>query len=63
MSPQDFRNYIWIPHQLVFKTDLAATTKNYLLNKAAYSGVNLTDNILDLLLPFRPNNYILLADI
>ena len=33
------------------------------LNDAAYSGVNLTAKLLDLLLIFRKNDYVLLDDL
>lgn len=76
VSPQEFDQYIWIPHRPVFKTDPTTTTKirpvfncslktggGLSLNEAAYSGVNLTGDILKLLLAFRTNHYVLLADI
>lgn len=71
VSLWDFR----IPHRQVFKTDPAATVKirpefncilktgnSVSLNKAAYSGVNLNGDILDMLVSSTTNNYILLAD-
>ena len=74
--PEDFSKYIWIPHSLVFKMDEQTTTKTrpvfdcslkthgkYSLNEAAYPGINLMGDMLDLLLLFRSNKYIMLADI
>ena len=76
VDPQRFGDYIWIPHRHIFKADPAATTKirpvfNYSLktggspslNKAAYSGVNMTGDMLDLLVSFRSKKIVLLADI
>ena len=70
----EFGNYVWIPHRPVVKCDPTATTKirpvfncslktgnGMSLNEAAYSGVNLTGDMLNLLMSFRANNYILLA--
>ena len=72
----EFENYVWIPHRPVVKYDPTATTKirpvfncslktdnGMSLNEAAYSGINLTGDMLNLLMSFRANNYILLADI
>ena len=76
VPPHEFDQYVWIPHRPVFKSDPTATTKirpvfncslktglGMSLNEAAYSGVNLTGDMLQLLLSFRANNYVLLADI
>lgn len=38
------------------------TSNSISLNEVAFSGINLTGDILDLLLSFRTNNYVLLAD-
>ena len=67
---------IYIPHRPVIKTDDLTTTKirpvfncslkigqSPSLNEAAFPGVNLMNNILSLLLYFRTNNYVVLADI
>ena len=74
--PEDFTKHIWIPHRRVFKTDEQTTTKiklvfdcslkangKYSLNEAAYPGINLTEDMLELLLLFRTNKYVMLADI
>ena len=76
VSVHEFGNYVWIPHRPVVKCDPTATTKirpvfncslktgnGMSLDEAAYSGINLTGDMLNLLMSFRANNYILLADI
>ena len=76
VSPKDFSKYIWIPHRPVFKTDDQCTTKirpvfncslkvngGCSLNEAAYSGINLMGDMLELTLLFRSNKYVLLGDI
>jgi len=74
--PDQFEDYTWIPHRPVFKTDPTSTTKirpvfncslkigdSVSLNEAAYPGINLTSSMLNLLLSFRSNKHVLLADI
>ena len=76
VAPEDFSKYIWIPHKPIFKMDEQTTTKirpvfncslktngKYSLNEAAYPGINLMGDMLDLLLQFRSNKYVMLADI
>ena len=76
VNPQNFSDYVWIPHRPVIKTEQQNTTKirpvfncslktkgRYSLNEAAYPGVNLMADMLDLLLKFRCNKYVMLADI
>lgn len=76
VTPDNFKDYIWIPHRPVFKTEDQTTTKirpvfncslktktGYSLNEAAYPGINLMGDMLKLLLLFRSNKYVLLADI
>ena len=77
VNPTDFQNYIWIPHRPVFKTDEQATTKmrpvfncslkskrgTPSLNEASYAGVNLMGDMLELIMLFRTNKYVYLADI
>ena len=71
VDPQRFGDYISIPHP-----DPAATTKirpvfncslktggSPSLNEVAYSGVNMTGDMLDLLVSCRSNKFVLLADI
>ena len=71
---EDFTKHIWIPHRPVFKTDEQTTTKirpvfhcflkangKYSLNEAAYPGINLMGNMLESLLLFRTNKYVMLA--
>ena len=74
--PEDFTKHIWIPHRPVFKTDEQTTTMirsvfncsqkangKYSLNEAAYPGKNLMVDMLEFLLLFRTNKYVLLEDI
>ena len=76
VAPEDFSKYIWIHHRPVFKMDEQTTSKirpvfncslktnrKYSLNEAAYPGINLMGDMLDLLLLFRSNKYVMLADI
>ena len=76
VDPKDFKNYVWIPHRPVFKSDAQTTTKirpvyncslktkgGNSLNEASYPGVNLMSDMLELLLMFRTNKYAMLADI
>ena len=76
-NPKDFHKYIWIPHRPVFKDEEQATTKMRQvfncsfkakkscpsLNEASYAGINLMGDMLALLLHFRTNKYVYLADI
>lgn len=74
--PGTYENCIWVPHRPVFKEGQGVTTKirpvfncslkrrgGTSINDAAYSGVNLTAQLLDLLLTLRKNNYVLLGDL
>ena len=77
VNPADFHKYIWIPHRPVFKSDEQATTKmrpvfncslkskrgTPSLNEASYAGVNLMGDMLELIMLFRTNKYVYLADI
>lgn len=76
VDPKDFKNYVWIPHRPVFKTDEQSTTKmrpvfncslktkgGPSLNEASYAGINLMKDMLELLMLFRTNKYVYLADI
>ena len=76
VSPDDFDKYIWVPHRLLIKKDPVCTTKIRLvfncslrtgnrpsLNDCVYPGVNLFTEMWDLLLKFRYNRFVLLADI
>ena len=76
VNPQNFSDYIWIPHRPVIKTEQQVTTKirpvfncslktrgKCSLNEAAYPGINLMSDMLDLLLMFRSNKHVMLADI
>ena len=76
VSPGKFSEYIWIPYRPVIKMDEQSTTKirpvfncslktrgTCSLNEASYPGINLINDMLKLLLLFRTNKYVLLADI
>ena len=76
VKPQNFSDYIWIPHRPVIKSEQQVTTKirpvfncslktqgRCSLNEAAYPGINLLTDMLDLLLMFRSNKHVMLADI
>ena len=76
VNPKDFKNYKWIPHRPVFKTDEQSTTKmrpvfncslktkkGPSLNEASYAGINLMKDMLELTMLFRTNHYVYLADV
>ncbi|MEO1301205.1 MAG: DUF1759 domain-containing protein, partial [Bacteroidota bacterium] len=76
VQPKDYDKYIWIPHRPVIKTDENVTTKirpvfncslkvnsSPSLNEAAYPGVNLIKELVQMSLYFRSNKYTLLSDI
>lgn len=76
VPPDEFEKYHWIPHRAVIKDGPQSTTKLRpvfncslrangapSLNDACYAGVNMLSSLLSLILYFRSNNYILLADI
>ena len=76
VKPEEFHKYIWIPHRPIIKVDAQTTTKirpvlncslktngQCSLNEAAYPGVNIMGDMLELLLKFRSNKHVLLADI
>ena len=77
MSSGNFSKYIWLPHRSVFKTDEQSTFKmrpvfncslkwrrdKPSLNEASYQGVNIMQNMLDLIMLFRTNKYVLLGDL
>ena len=76
VESQNFSGYIWIPHRPVIKSEQQVTTKirpvfncslknqgRCSLNEAAYPGVNLLTDMLGLLLMFRSNKHVMLADI
>ena len=75
-SPDKFSEYIWIPHRPVIKMDEQSTTKirpvfncslktrgSCSFNEVSYPGINLINDMLNLLLLFRTNKYVLLVDI
>ena len=73
-SPKDFHKYNWLPHRKILKTDEQSTFKmrsvfNVLLktrkdkpslNEASYIGINIMQNMLELIMLFRTNKYVLL---
>ena len=78
IEPVDKRvpGQVFIPHRPVIKTDDQTTTKirpvfncslkvgkSPSLNEAAFPGIDLMNNLLSLLLYFRTNNFVVLADI
>ena len=76
VEPKDFKNFVWIPHRPVFKTDEQCTTKmrpvfncslktkkGPSLNEASYAGINLMKDMLELTMLFRTNHYVYLADV
>ena len=76
VSPEDYNKFIWIPHRPVIKSDEQCSTKMRpvfncslkvngapSLNEAVYPGINLMKNLLDLMLYFRSNKFVFLADI
>ena len=76
-SPENYDQRIWIPHRGIIKDDVQSTYKmrpifncsfksrkdRPSLNEAAYQGVNLMQNMLDLILLFRTNKYVFLGDL
>ena len=77
MCPEDFEQYNFIPHHLVVKTEGQITTKvcavfncsiktdkvSPSLTQACFEGLDLINNLANLLLKFRQGKYVLLADI
>ena len=76
VSPDEFNNYIWIPHRPVIRTETQVTTKirpvfncslktqgRLSLNEASYSGINLMGDLFKLLLQFRSNKFVIVSDI
>ena len=76
VDPKDFKNYIWVPHRPVIKVEPNTTTKirpvfncslktgdRPSLNEAAFAGINLMGDIVQLSLYFTTNDIIMLSDI
>ena len=75
--PSEYANHIFIPHRPVLKTEAQVTTKIRpvfncslktsknlpSLNEAAYPGIDLMSSLLQLILKFRCNKFVILADI
>ena len=76
-SPDQYANYIWLPHRPVIKNDPQTSTKirpvfnasvkpyknKPSLNQASYAGVNNMQDMLKLLMLFRTNSKVLLGDL
>ena len=76
VSPENLKNYKWIPHRPIYREENQVTTKTravfncslktgngYSLNEAAYPGVNLLADMIELMLLFRTDDFVFLADI
>ena len=76
VDPKDYNNYIWIPHRPIIRNEDQVTFKirpvfncslkvrnSLSLNDASYAGINLMGDLLELLLSFRSNEFMMLADI
>lgn len=76
VSYKDFHKFIWIPHRPIIKTQTQVTTKirpvfncslkigdSPSLNQASYPGVDLLASLFRLLLQFRTNKFVVMADI
>ncbi|KAL7631639.1 UNVERIFIED_CONTAM: hypothetical protein RMT77_018057 [Armadillidium vulgare] len=76
VSYKDFHKYIWIPHRPIIKTQAQVTTKirpvfncslkigdSPSLNQASYPGIDLLASLFRLLLQFRTNKFVVMADI
>lgn len=75
--PENFKDYIWIPHHGVDKDDPTSTfpvrpvfncslktnKSKPSLNEASYTGVNLTQDMAALIMLFRTNKFSLLGDL
>jgi len=76
-DPKDYNKYKWLTHRPVFKTDAQCTYKmrpvfncslktqkdKPSLNEAAYAGINLMQDMLELQLLFRTEAFVLLGDL
>ena len=75
-QPSEYHNFKWLPHRPVFKMDEQSTTKirgvfnasfkkgcSPSINQSSYVGVNLMADMCELLLKFRTNKHVLLADL
>ena len=69
-------DYTWIPHRAVVKSDEQTTTKLRVvlncslkvgdapsLNEAAYAGINLMNDLLEILLRIRSDDYLVISDV
>ena len=72
----NIKDHVWIPHRPVVKNCDQVTTKLRIvlncslkigdspsLNEAAYKGIDLVNNLLELLLKIRNGNYLVMSDI
>lgn len=76
ISSENIKNFKFVPHRAVIKTAAQVTTKirpvfncslrvggSPSLNQASYHGVDLLNSLFRLLISFRTNKYVVLADI
>ena len=77
VKPSEYKDKIWIPHRPIIKMDEQVTTKIRpvfncslktekelpSLNEAAYTGIDMMNNILQMLFLFRSNHYVMLSDV
>ena len=76
IQPEEFGKFIWIPHRSVIKNTEQMTTKirpvfnyslkthgNYSLNEAAYPGISLINNLIEILLKFKMIKFVMLGDV
>ena len=76
VDPQDYSKYVWVPHRAVVRSADQVTTKvrpvfNCSLkvgnapsiNEAAFKGIDLMSELIDLLLCFRSNKFAVISDI
>ncbi len=77
VDPSEYKNKIWIPHRPIIKMEEQVTTKIRpvfncslktdreapSLNEAAYTGIDMMNNILNMLFLFRSNQYVMTSDV
>ena len=72
IQPEEFGKFIWIPQRPIIKITEQMTTKirpifncslkthgNYSLNEAAYPGINLIKNLIEILLKFKKDKFVM----
>ena len=77
ISPENYENFVFIPHHPVIRTEAQVSTKVRCvlnaslkssknapsLNEATFQGIDLLNSLLTLIIRFRQNKYVLLSDI